>query len=72
MATSKRRTTVGGKRKGSSREARDEQSRALEALFRIAETVGRYGGYQAFARDPQTGVYAGATESRKDGCALGY
>jgi gamma-glutamyltranspeptidase/glutathione hydrolase len=39
---------------------------------RIAETVGRYGGYQAIARDPVTGVYAGATESRKDGCALGY
>jgi gamma-glutamyltranspeptidase/glutathione hydrolase len=39
---------------------------------RIAETVGRYGGYQAIARDPETGVYAGATESRKDGCALGY
>jgi gamma-glutamyltranspeptidase/glutathione hydrolase len=31
-----------------------------------------YGGYQAIARDPVTGVYAGATESRKDGCALGY
>ena len=39
---------------------------------RIAETVGRYGGYQAIVRDPETGVYAGATESRKDGCALGY
>jgi gamma-glutamyltranspeptidase/glutathione hydrolase len=39
---------------------------------RIAETVGRYGGYQAIALDPATGVYAGATESRKDGCALGY
>jgi gamma-glutamyltranspeptidase/glutathione hydrolase len=38
----------------------------------IAETVGFYGGYQAVARDPETGVYAGATESRKDGCALGY
>jgi gamma-glutamyltranspeptidase/glutathione hydrolase len=31
-----------------------------------------YGGYQAIWRDPQTGVYAGATEKRKDGCALGY
>jgi gamma-glutamyltranspeptidase/glutathione hydrolase len=39
---------------------------------RVAETVGRYGGYQAIARDPATGVYSGATESRKDGCALGY
>ena len=39
---------------------------------RIAETTGLYGGYQAIARDPDSGVYSGATESRKDGCALGY
>ena len=39
---------------------------------RLAVTVGRYGGYQAIARDPRTGVYFGASESRKDGCALGY
>jgi gamma-glutamyltranspeptidase/glutathione hydrolase len=38
----------------------------------ISEAVGRFGGYQAVARDPGTGVYAGASESRKDGCALGY
>ena len=31
-----------------------------------------YGGYQAIWRDPETGVYSGATERRKDGCALGY
>lgn len=31
-----------------------------------------FGGYQAIARDPVTGVFAGATESRKDGCAMGY
>jgi len=24
------------------------------------------------ALDPETGVYAGASESRKDGCAMGY
>jgi gamma-glutamyltranspeptidase/glutathione hydrolase len=30
-----------------------------------------YGGYQAIARDPETGMLSGATESRKDGCALG-
>ncbi len=36
------------------------------------QSVGGYGGYQAIARDPVTGVYAGATEKRKDGCALGY
>ncbi len=37
-----------------------------------SEPVGAYGGYQAIWRDPATGVYAGATEKRKDGCALGY
>jgi len=31
-----------------------------------------FGGYQAVARDPLTGVLSGASESRKDGCALGY
>jgi gamma-glutamyltranspeptidase/glutathione hydrolase len=31
-----------------------------------------YGGYQAIRRDPETGIYAGATESRKDGMAAGY
>ncbi|HVP39204.1 MAG TPA: gamma-glutamyltransferase family protein [Candidatus Saccharimonadales bacterium] len=36
------------------------------------EAVGAYGGYQAIWRDPATGVYAGATERRKDGCAAGY
>jgi gamma-glutamyltranspeptidase/glutathione hydrolase len=36
------------------------------------EAVGQYGGYQAIWRDPKTGMYIGATESRKDGCAAGY
>jgi gamma-glutamyltranspeptidase/glutathione hydrolase len=31
-----------------------------------------FGGYQAIRRDPDTGVLAGATESRKDGMAAGY
>jgi gamma-glutamyltranspeptidase/glutathione hydrolase len=51
----------------------DEVRRGLvKRGHRLADTVGRYGGYQAIARDPATGVYAGASESRKDGCALGY
>jgi gamma-glutamyltranspeptidase/glutathione hydrolase len=31
-----------------------------------------FGGYQAIRRDPKTGVYFGASESRKDGFAAGY
>jgi len=34
--------------------------------------LGPYGGYQAIKRDPDTGVYYGASESRKDGQAAGY
>jgi gamma-glutamyltranspeptidase/glutathione hydrolase len=34
--------------------------------------LGPYGGYQAIHRDPETGVYFGASESRKDGQAAGY
>ena len=37
-----------------------------------SEAVGNYGGYQAIWRDPVSGVYSGATEKRKDGCAQGY
>ena len=39
---------------------------------RIEPARGVYGGYHAVARDARSGVYAGASESRKDGCALGY
>jgi gamma-glutamyltranspeptidase/glutathione hydrolase len=38
----------------------------------VEDRVGIFGGYQAVARDPATGVLSGATESRKDGCAMGY
>jgi len=34
--------------------------------------IGDYGGYQAIARDTGSGVYYGASESRKDGQAAGY
>jgi gamma-glutamyltranspeptidase/glutathione hydrolase len=34
--------------------------------------LGGFGGYQAIMRDDEQGVYYGASESRKDGCAIGY
>ncbi|MBO9739800.1 gamma-glutamyltransferase [Xanthomonas axonopodis pv. begoniae] len=48
----------------------------IRALMRKGHRVifadGPYGGYQAIARDPASGVYNGASESRKDGQAAGY
>ncbi|RYD15860.1 MAG: gamma-glutamyltransferase [Lysobacteraceae bacterium] len=48
----------------------------VRALMQKGHSVryanGPYGGYQAIARDPRTGVYAGASEGRKDGQAAGY
>jgi gamma-glutamyltranspeptidase/glutathione hydrolase len=38
----------------------------------LREVSGSYGGYQAIMRDLKTGVYYGASESRKDGHAAGY
>lgn len=50
-----------------------EVRRDLERMgHRIEDAVGPFGGYQAVARDPSSGVWAGASESRKDGCAMGY
>lgn len=39
---------------------------------KVATAVGGYGGYQGIWRNPKTGVLAAASESRKDGCAIGY
>jgi gamma-glutamyltranspeptidase/glutathione hydrolase len=48
----------------------------VRALMRKGHKIvfadGPYGGYQAIKRDPATGVYFGASESRKDGQAAGY
>lgn len=38
----------------------------------VVVTKGPFGGYQAILRDPETGVYWGASEMRKDGMAIGY
>ncbi|MGH2633683.1 MAG: gamma-glutamyltransferase family protein, partial [Tepidiformaceae bacterium] len=48
----------------------DELQRRGHLLER--QPAARYGGYQAIRREPESGVYAGATESRKDGAAVGY
>ena len=51
----------------------DVRLELLRRGHRLAETSGAaFGGYQAVARDPVTGVLSGASESRKDGCAMGY
>ncbi len=38
----------------------------------IRYDIGGYGGYQAIRWDAQNKVYIGASESRKDGHAVGY
>ena len=50
-----------------------ETIRGLMARRHTVEFArGPYGGYQAILRDPGSGVYFGASESRKDGQAAGY
>ena len=44
----------------------------IQKGHKIQYDLGGYGGYQAIRRDPVTGVYYGASESRKDGQAAGY
>ncbi len=48
------------------------QLRAMGHNVEVVSNGIMFGGYQAIARDPATGVYAGATEMRKDGQASGY
>ncbi len=54
---------------GIAQSVRDELTRRGH---KISAGDGAYGGYQAIMRDPQTGVYWGASEMRKDGAAMGY
>ena len=45
----------------------------LETLgHTVVVGAGGYGGYQGIRYNPETGVFYGATESRKDGIAAGY
>ena len=51
----------------------DQTRNALRALgHHLSDQKGVFGGYQAIARNLKTGVYCGASESRKDGAAMGY
>ncbi|MEP3226031.1 MAG: gamma-glutamyltransferase [Parasphingorhabdus sp.] len=45
---------------------------AMGHKVKVVSNGAMFGGYQAIVRDPETGVYHGATEMRKDGQALGY
>ena len=47
---------------------RDLMNRGHNIQFEL----GPYGGYQAIMKHPESGVYIGASESRKDGQAAGY
>lgn len=49
-----------------------EALRAMGHRVEVESTGIPFGGYQAIARDPASGVYIGATEMRKDGQASGY
>jgi len=50
-----------------------ETIKALEKMGHRVEIGGAgFGGYQAIKRDPETGVWYGASEPRKDGQAAGY
>ena len=55
---------------GFPKETLDELARRGHTLKPADTAV--FGGYQAIRRDPASGVYAGASESRKDGQAAGY
>ena len=49
-----------------------ERLKAMGHKVEVVSNGAMFGGYQAITRDPETGVYTGATEMRKDGQALGY
>ncbi len=49
-----------------------ERLREMGHNVRVVDNGIMFGGYQAIVRDPETGVYSGGTEMRKDGQASGY
>ena len=44
----------------------------IEYGHKVVFDLGSFGGYQAIMYDDEMGVYYGASESRKDGSAIGY
>jgi gamma-glutamyltranspeptidase/glutathione hydrolase len=51
----------------------DVRRELIKRGHRVQDTnPNNFGGYQAVARDSASGVLAGASESRKDGCASGF
>lgn len=44
----------------------------MQMGHKVGYGLGGYGGYQAIRWDKERKVYFGASESRKDGCAIGY
>lgn len=50
----------------------DTFRRLAEKGHRLTRSSHGYGGYQAIRIDPETGMLHGASEPRKDGCAIGY
>ena len=44
----------------------------IELGHKVIFDLGSFGGYQAIMYDDKMGVYFGASESRKDGSAMGY
>jgi gamma-glutamyltranspeptidase/glutathione hydrolase len=49
-----------------------EALRKMGHEVEVVENGVMFGGYQAIVRDPETGIYQGATEMRKDGTVAGY
>ena len=44
----------------------------LNLGHRVSRSAGEFGGYQGIWLDRERRVLIGASESRKDGCAIGY
>ena len=50
----------------------EEIRRLMKYGHKVVFSLGSFGGYQAIMYDEKLGVYFGASESRKDGSAMGY